>query len=167
MNSLRSKIHADFVAAVVLTVIVPLILLGRSLLHGGLRHQLMPLLAYWRTSSLLMVTVYLLIARRPYAMVSGVTARVAIALSLLRFPYAHDAVTRWWVLLTVSYCLAGAAMNIGQIGDVRIRREYEQATQVYVQTLHQGYDVDRLGLVGDIGLVSWILGALLLCLRRR
>jgi hypothetical protein len=165
-NKLRATIHADFVAAVLLTVLVPLILLLRCMLNGALRHQLMPLLAYWRASALLMVTVYLLIARRPYAMVSGVSARIAIALSLARFPYGDDIVMRWWVWLTAGYCLAGAAINLGQIGDVRVRAEYEQATQIYAQLFHQGHDIGRLGLIGDVGLISWVVGALLVWLRK-
>lgn len=166
-NRLRANIHTDFVVAVVLTVIMPLILLGRSVLNGALRHQLLPLLAYWRASALLMVTVYLLIGRRPYAMVSGVTARIAIALSLLRIPYRQDTVMRWWVWLTAGYCLAGAAINIGQISDARVRAEYEQATELYAQVFHQGQDSRRLGLIGDVGLVSWLVGAVLLQLRRQ
>lgn len=166
-NKLRATIRADFVAAVFLTVLVPLVLLVRSILNGSLRHQIMPLFAYWRAAALLMVTVYLLIVRRPYAMVSGVSARIAIALSLVRFPYGDDVVTRWWVWVTVSYCLAGAAINLSQISDVRVRAEYEQATQIYAQLFHQGHNIGRLGVIGDIGLVSWLVGALLLRMRQR
>lgn len=167
MNTIRTKIHADFVAAVVFTVIVPLMLLVRSVLTKSLRHQILPLLAYWRASALLMVTVYLLIARRPYALVSGVTARIAIAVSLLRFPSQHDALTRWWVRITAGYCLAGAAINLSHIGDTRIRDEYAQATQLYAQVFHQGHDMGRLGLIGDLGLISWLVGALIVWLRQR
>lgn len=166
MQSIRTRIHGDFVAAVVLTVVVPLLLLLRSLRYRTLRHQLMPLLAYWRASALLMVTVYLLIARRPYAMVSGVTARLAIAMSLVRFPYGADNLTRIWVWLTMGYCVAGAAVNISHIGDARIRAEYEQATQVYAQLFHQGHDVEQLGVIGDIGLGSWLIGAVFMRLRQ-
>lgn len=167
MNTIRAKIHADFVAAVILTVIVPLMLLARSVLNKSFRHQVLPLLAYWRASALLMVTVYLLIARRPYALISGVTARIAIALSLLQFPSQHDRLTRWWVWLTAGYCLAGAAINISHIGDMRIRDEYERATQLYVQVFHHGHDVGQLGVLGDVGLVSWLIGASIVRLRRR
>lgn len=166
-NRLRTIIHSDFVAAVLLTVIMPLILLVRSVLNGSMRYQLLPLLAYWRASALLMVTVYLLIARRPYAMVSGVMARIAIALSLLSIPYRQDTVMRWWVWVTASYCLVGAAINLRQISDARIRAEYEQATQIYAQLLHQGHDVERLGVIGDVGLISWLVGVVLLRLRQR
>lgn len=167
MRSLRTRIHVDFVLAVVLTVIFPLGLLFRSLFAQSKRHQLMPLLAYWRASSLLMVTVYLLVAQRPYAMVSGITARIAIAWSLLRFPYQNDALTRWWVWLTVGYCLAGATVNIGQINDGAVRREYTAATQVYAQLFHRDHDVRLLGRVGDVGLISWVVGALVWRLRQR
>ena len=166
MRSLRTRIHGDFVLAVVFTVIVPVVLLVRSILNGALHWQIRPLLTYWRASSLLMVTVYLLIAQRPHAMVSGVTARIAIALSLLRFPYQNDALARWWVWLTVGYCLAGATVNIGQINDAAVRREYAAATQVYAQLFHRNHDVRLLGRVGDIGLISWLVGALVLRMRQ-
>lgn len=167
MRTLRTRIHADFVLAVLLTVIMPLGLLLRSLVDQSKRHQLMPLLAYWRASSLLMVTVYLLMAQRPYAMVSGVTARIAIAWSLLRFPHHNDVFARWWVLVTVGYCLAGAAINITQINDGEVRREYAAATQVYAQLFHHGHDVRLLGRVGDVGLISWVVGALVWRLRQQ
>ena len=166
MRTLRTRIHADFVLAVLLTVLVPIILLLRSVLNGALRHQIKPLLAYWRASSLLMVTVYLLIAHRPYAMVSGVTARIAIAWSLMRFPYHNDAVSRWWVWLTVGYCLAGAAVNMRQINDAVVQQAYAEATQVYAQLLHRNQDVHMLGRVGDIGLMSWVIGALMLRIKQ-
>jgi hypothetical protein len=73
---------------------------------------------------------------------------------------------RWWVWLTAGYCLAGAAINLGQIGDVRVRAEYEQATQIYAQLFHQGHDIGRLGVIGDVGLISWVVGALLVWLRK-
>jgi len=70
------------------------------------------------------------------------------------------------VWLTAGYCLAGAAINLGQIGDVRVRAEYEQATQIYAQLFHQGHDIGRLGVIGDVGLISWVVGALLVWLRK-
>lgn len=166
MHTLRTRIHADFVLAVLLTVLVPIILLLRSLLNGALRHHIKPLLAYWRASSLLMVTVYLLIAQRPYAMISGVTARIAIAWSLMRFPYHNDALVRWWVWVTVGYCLAGAAVNMRQIDDAMVQQEYAAATQVYAQLFHRNQDVHMLGWVGDVGLISWVIGAVIVRLRR-
>lgn len=166
MSSLRTRIHVDFVLAVVFTVLVPIVLLVRSILNGALHYQIAPFLTYWRASSLLMVTVYSLIAQRPHAMVSGITARIAIAWSLLRFPYQNDALARWWVWLTVGYCLAGATVNIGQINDGAVRREYAAATQVYAQLFHRDHDVRLLGRVADIGLMSWVIGALILRIKQ-
>ncbi|MBM4413729.1 MAG: DUF3177 family protein [Chloroflexi bacterium] len=160
MQSIRSRIHADFVLAVILTVIIPFGLLLRSLKVPAKYYQRIPFLAYWRASSLLMVTVYLLIAQRSYAMVSGITARIAIASALLRFPYQDDGFVRWWVWMTVGYCLSGAAINSTQICNVAVRREYESATQVYAHLFHHGHDVRMLGRVGDVGVISWVVGAI-------
>ncbi len=166
MNSLRTRVHADFVLAVVLTVVIPLFLLMRSIVAPEKRTQLMPFLTYWRASSLLMVTVYLLIAHRPYAMMSGISARIAIAWALLRFPVRNDPFVCWWVWVTVGYCLAGAAINSTQISDEVVFREYAEATKVYTQLFHRDHDVHLLGRVGDIGLISWAVGALVVHIRQ-
>lgn len=166
MGSMRVKVHLDFIMAVLLTVIAPLVLLLRSAVNRRWRHQMPSFLAYWRASSLLMVSVYLFLARRPYAMVSGISARIAIAWTLLRFPYADDRVTRFWVWVTVGYCLAGASINILTIGDPLLIHEYANATQVYARMFHRQQHQRYFAWVGDIGLFAWIFGAFL-ALRRR
>ncbi len=76
-------IHLDFVFATALLVVAPLGLLLASVRRPLVRGRL---LAYWRASSLLMVTVYLMIDGSPGAFVAGNTALVAIPLAL----YAGD-----------------------------------------------------------------------------
>jgi hypothetical protein len=72
-------IRIDFVLAVVLLVASPLGLLVVSARRPML---LQHLLAYWRASSLLMITVYLMIDGRPIAFIAGNAALVLIPLSL-------------------------------------------------------------------------------------
>ncbi len=72
-------IRLDFVLAVALLVVAPLGLLVASVRRPTVRGHL---LAYWRASSLLMVTVYLMIGGRPVAFVAGTAALVLIPLAL-------------------------------------------------------------------------------------
>jgi hypothetical protein len=72
-------IRLDFVLAVVLLVASPLGLLVAAARRPMLRQHL---LAYWRASSLLLITVYLMIDGRPVAFVAGNAALVLIPLSL-------------------------------------------------------------------------------------
>nr|WP_272505361.1 DUF3177 family protein [Salinibacter ruber] len=72
-------IRLDFVLATALLVAAPLGLLLASVRRPAVRGRL---LAYWRASSLLMVTVYLMVDGRPGAFVAGNTALVAIPLAL-------------------------------------------------------------------------------------
>lgn len=74
-------IRLDFVFATALLVVAPLLLLAASLRRPAVRRRL---LAYWRASSLLMITVYLMIDGRPVAFVAGNAALVLIPLALHR-----------------------------------------------------------------------------------
>jgi hypothetical protein len=72
-------IRLDFVLATALLVVAPLGLLAASVRRPAVRGHL---LAYWRASSLLMVTVYLMIDGRPVAFVAGNVALLLIPLAL-------------------------------------------------------------------------------------
>ena len=72
-------IRLDFVLATALLVVAPLGLLAASVRRPAVRGHL---LAYWRASSLLMITVYLMIDGRPVAFVAGNAALVLIPLAL-------------------------------------------------------------------------------------
>ena len=89
MHSLLVRI--DFVLATLLLVVVPLGLLAASVRRSAVRG---PLLAYWRASSLLMITVYLMIDGRPVAFVAGNVALVGIPLALWFGDVLFDAAER-------------------------------------------------------------------------
>lgn len=157
---LRVLARADFVAAVLLTVVAPLVLLVRAAL--GRRPELPALLRYWRASSLLMVTVYLLVGERRYAAICGVAARLLIALALAR-PLGDDGPTEAWRSLARAYCLAGAAANLPMLldGDLAaaLRSAYAEPPREYAALLHPGADPEALGRVGDLGLLAFAAGA--------
>ena len=77
----RLLVRVDFVLAVVLSVLMPLALLAAAWRVPGLKARM---LAYWRTSALLMITTYLLMAREESGLYLGVLARVLIPFTLWR-----------------------------------------------------------------------------------
>lgn len=81
MTVYEALIRVDFVGAVVLLVIAPLVLLAGSVSVPAVRNRL---LAYWRASALLGITVYLWAGQVSGGFVTGFAAHVAILLSLWR-----------------------------------------------------------------------------------
>lgn len=81
MPSYETIARADFLVAVVLLVILPLALLAGSVSAAAVRNRL---LAYWRASALLGITVYLWAGEAPGGFVTGFVAHGAILLALWR-----------------------------------------------------------------------------------
>jgi|GEM_PF-1751048 len=163
---LRVLARMDFVAAVALTVIAPLALLARAL-RASRREELWALLRYWRASSLLMVTVYLLIGERRVAFPAGLAARLLIARTLLgdRATAGRGGWYDPWRRLTAGYCLAGAALTApmlqGLIADElpALCRAYVEPTQEFGALLHPGVPREALGRAGLVGLGLFLAGA--------
>jgi hypothetical protein len=111
-------VRADFLVAVGLLVVAPLILLGISLPHPEIRDRL---LAYWRASALLGITVYVWIDEAALGFVTGYAARAILPVAL----WWGDALTktlgrshpsgdgwpaalfRGWRLVATAYSAAG------------------------------------------------------------
>lgn len=156
--------RVDFVTAVVLTVLAPLGLLVTALREGN-SVQTQALLRYWRNSSLLMVTVYLLIGERRAAFLCGVAARMLIAWSL-RQPLAGSGPGyENWRRITHSYALYGAAFNLpllkcalGGRADA-FCQAYVEPAQEFGAFVHPRASRDLLGRIGDTGLVVFLVGA--------
>lgn len=171
----RLLARLDFIAAVSLTVLAPLALLARAL-QGGRAAELRALLRYWRASSLLMVTVYLLIGERREAFPAGLAARLLIAHTLLgERGHVDEADISYerWKLLAGGYCLAGAALTAPLLrGSITaelppICRAYIEPTQEFGALLHPGASRERLGRVGVVGLWVFLAGALIEALANR
>lgn len=77
----RPLVWMDYRLAVLFTVVIPLILLIWAFMQKAEAMQRL-LTIYWRVSSLLAITIYLLIASYPVGFVSGLMARVLIPISL-------------------------------------------------------------------------------------
>lgn len=170
---LRVLVRVDFVAAVALTVLAPLALLARAALAGR-TDEVRLLLRYWRASSLLMVTVYLLAGERRVAFPAGVVARLLIAQTLLRGEPGARALLKRWRRVTSWYCLMGAAFTApmlqGTVADELppVCRAYIEPTQEFAALLHPGVQREHLGRAGSVGLtlfstgvvITWLVGAL-------
>lgn len=123
-------VRMDFVLAVLLLVLWPLVLLVMSLRNKQL---LAPMLAYWRASALLMITVYLMIAELPVAFLCGVLARVFIPAVLwqgdafykgqmdLPTPYLH------WRRAATGYCIVGVLITLPLLESVLTSRISDSA----------------------------------------
>lgn len=123
MSIYESLVHADFVIAVGLLVVIPLGLLVTSLTRPEVRTRL---LVYWRASALLGITVYLWIGETPMGFATGYAARAIIPLALWRgdalavlrrrpIPVVQDwqaTVFRYWRTTVIYYNLAGLAYMI-------------------------------------------------------
>ncbi len=162
---LRGLVRLDFVAAVLLTVLAPLVLLLRACTRH--REQLPALLAYWRSSSLLMVTVYLLVGERRIAFLTGIAARLLIPFTLRVAPPTTD---RWflrWRQAVRGYCLLGAVLNIPMLRCLRshppavICRAYAEPPREFAALLHPRASHEQLGQVGMWGLRAFLAGAAL------
>jgi hypothetical protein len=78
---LRSLVWLDYRLAVLLAVVIPLILLIWAIVGRAEAMQRL-LIIYWRVSSLLAITVYLMIASLPVSFITALLARILIPLSL-------------------------------------------------------------------------------------
>jgi len=77
----RPLVWMDYRLAVLFTVVIPLILLLWAFIQKAQTMQRL-LVIYWRVSSLLMITVYLMIPGWAFGYLSGLLARVLIPVSL-------------------------------------------------------------------------------------
>jgi hypothetical protein len=163
---LRVLVRVDFVAAVALTVLAPLVLLVGAL-RAGRRGERVGLLRYWRASSLLMVTVYLLAGERRVAFPAGVAARLLLARTLRGVQASAGTRSGYerWRRLAGGYCLAGAALTApmlqGLLADElpALCRAYIEPTQEFTALLHPGVSRETLGRVGLVGLGLFLAGA--------
>lgn len=121
INLVRQLVWLDFRLAVLFTVLLPLLILLWSW-QVGIKPIQRSLIIYWRTASLLAISVLLMIGNLPLSFFSGIAARVLIPLSLwfwqdlneeikhTRHKLSHGyQVWRWAVTI---YSLGGLVFNL-------------------------------------------------------
>lgn len=174
-NLLESLVWMDYRLAVLFTVIIPLTLLIWAVVAKAEAIQHL-LVIYWRVSSLLMVTVYLLIGNLPMSFLAAFMARVLIPFGLWFWVDLNEeiveqrtkpiklAFTAWRWAVTV-YCALGAIAQLStlQCGISRAAFEtpfcqvWRNPPLLYKQYFHAGSTDAYLGLFGIIGLVVYLL----------
>jgi hypothetical protein len=172
---LSTAIWTDYRLAVVFAVLVPLALVVWSFLKqsDGI-HQLM--LIYWRVSSLLAVSVYLLIAALPIGFLSGWIALVLIPISLWFWVDINDeirdlpdsalkfATTTWRWALTV-YCglsvvFQAQTLRCGFLSHEQLKLDiacepWLRPAWGFREVIHSTTKPWFLGTLGLIGLVAY------------
>ncbi|WP_263784807.1 DUF3177 family protein [Salinibacter grassmerensis] len=163
-------IRLDFVLATALLVVAPLGLLLASVRQPAVRGRL---LAYWRASSLLMVTVYLMVDGRPGAFVAGNTALVAIPLALhagdvLSVPgpmsLGEGAAATWfrrWRAGATAFCGASLLLTVPALrcgwdaAENPVCAAWLEPPRKLHRALHPSVDPATLGDAATIGLLVY------------
>ena len=172
---LRALVWTDYRIAVLFTVIIPLILLIWAFVQK-VDSMVCLLIIYWRVSSLLAITVYLLIAGMPIGFVSGWLACILIPIALWFWVDVNDdiedqpqrplklALTSWrWA--TTIYCILGALASIaflqcaffGGLIKTSFCQVWLEPPLLFKQYFHAGSKTGFLGFLGMTGLVIYVL----------
>lgn len=173
-NWIRSLVWIDYRLAVIFTVILPLILLLWAFAQKAEAVQRL-LTIYWRVSSLLVISVYLLIAAFPVGFVSGIMARILIPISLWFWADLNEEIAdrstgalslsfnawRWAISV---YCSIGA---IATLPFLQCAISTEAIVSPFCRTLleppllfkeyfHPNTSSGFLGFLGMVGLIFYV-----------
>jgi hypothetical protein len=171
----RPLVWMDYRLAVLFTVVIPLILFIWAFVQKA--EALQHLLAiYWRVASLLAITVYLSIAALPISFVSGLVARILIAISLWFWVDLNEeiadqprgplklAFTSWRWSVTV-YTIIGALAQVPFLQCVVSNtarngpfcRPWLEPPLLFKDYFHPNTTPQFLGFIGVVGLIIYVL----------
>lgn len=172
---LRSIVWTDYRLAVLFTVFIPLILLIWAFVQKA-DAIVRLLIIYWRVSSLLAITVYILIASWPIGFISGFLARLLIPISLWFWVDVNEEIEdrpasplklslTGWRWATTIYCILGAIWSIPFLGcafsqDAIARfscRVWIEPPLLFRQYFHPGGTPEFLGFLGIVGLLFYVV----------
>ncbi|MEH2454931.1 DUF3177 family protein [Nostoc sp.] len=171
----RPFVWIDYRLAVLFLVIIPLILLIWAFVQKAESIQRL-LSIYWRVSSLVAITIYLMIAQYPVSFISGLIARILIPISLWFWVDLNDEIeyqtsgslkfifTSWRWATTV-YCILGTLAFIPFLGCAfsgnMLRtpncRVWFEAPLLFKEYFHANSKAEFLGFLGIISLVIYVL----------
>ena len=172
---LQSLIWTDYRLAVVFTVLFPLMLLVWALVsRADIVQQL--LIIYWKVSSLLAITVYLMIAELPFSFLVALMARILIPVSLWFWADLNEEIReqpfsllklvftawRWGVTF---YCGLGVLFQIPFLPCAFSRTVFAgercqvwlEAPQLFRESFHSGFTPGFLGFWAILALVIYVL----------
>lgn len=171
----RPFVWVDYRLAVLFMVIIPLILLIWVFVQKveGMQRLLS---IYWRVSSLLAITVYLMIAQYPVSFITGLIGQILIPISLWFWVDLNDEIdyqpssplklifTSWRWGVTV-YSILGAIALVPFVGcafsETAIKTPYCQvwfeAPLMFKEYFHYNSTPAFLGFLGIVGLVIYVV----------
>ncbi len=172
---LQSLVWTDYRLAVVFTVLLPLVILVWGLVARAeiLQQQLV---IYWKVSSLLVITLYLMIAGLPFSFLTAAMARVIMPISLWFWADLNEEIreqpfsplkllfTAWRWALTF-YCGLGLLFQLPflRCGFSRVVFASEscqvwlEAPRLFRQSFHAGFTPGFLGFWAILALVIYVL----------
>jgi len=170
----RQFVWMDYRLALLFLVFMPLILLIWAFVQKseGIQHLLT---IYWRVSSILAITVYLMIAQYPVSFISGFIGRILIPISLWFWVDLNDEIdylqgrplklifTSWRWGVTI-YSILGAISLVPFLGcavsETTIKTPYCQvwleAPLLFKQYFHGNSTPAFLGFLGILSLVVYV-----------
>jgi Protein of unknown function (DUF3177) len=172
---LRSLVWMDYRLAVVFTVLVPLVLsIWAFVRQVEVMQRLM--LIYWRVSSLLAITVYLLIGGLPIGFITGLMARILIPIGLWFWVDLNEeisdqsqtslklALTSWRWAVSV-YCGLGAIAALPFLPCALSSETFGQPfCQVWLdppflfkEIFHRNLTPPFLGFIGILALIVYLI----------
>jgi hypothetical protein len=171
----RQLVWIDYRLAVLFLMVIPLILLIWAYVQQAEGIQKL-LTIYWRVSSLLAITIYLMIAQYPVSFISGLVGQILIPISLwfwvdlndeieyqpsgalkLTFTSWRWAVTIYSILGTIAFIpFVGCAFS-GNVSQNPACRVWFEAPIVFKDYFHYNSKPAFLGFLGIVGLSIYVL----------
>ncbi|MEH1838556.1 MAG: DUF3177 family protein [Nostoc sp.] len=173
--SFRPFVWMDYRLAVLFLVVIPLVLLIWAFVQKAEGIQRL-LAIYWRVSSLVAITIYLMIAQYPVSFISGLIAQILIPISLWFWVDINDEIeyqtsgslklifTSWRWATTV-YCILGTLafipfLNCAFSGNALKTphcRVWFEAPLLFKEYFHANSKAEFLGFLGIASLVIYVL----------
>lgn len=172
---LQPLVWTDYRLAVLFTVLFPLVLLVWGFISRAEVIQQL-LIIYWKVSSLLAITVYLMIAGLPFSFLTALLARVLIPTSLWFWADLNEEIREqpfsWLKLIFTAwrwgitfYCGLGVLFQIPFLRCAFSRSIFTEAScqvwleapKVFRQSFHAGFTPGFLGFWAILALVIYVL----------
>ncbi|MEH2192018.1 MAG: DUF3177 family protein [Nostoc sp.] len=171
----RPFVWIDYRLAVLFLVIIPLILLIWAFVQKAEGIQRL-LTIYWRVSSLVAITIYLMIAQYPVSFISGLMAQILIVVSLWFWVDINDEIeyqtsgalkfifTSWRWATTV-YCILGTLAFIpflgcafsGNMMKTAYCSVWFEIPLLFKEYFHANSKAEFLGFLGITSLVIYVV----------
>ncbi|MEA5604915.1 DUF3177 family protein [Nostoc sp. UHCC 0252] len=171
----RPFVWIDYRLAVLFLVIIPLILLIWAFVQKVEGVQRL-LTIYWRVSSLVAITIYLMIAQYPVSFLSGMMAQILIPISLWFWVDINDEIeyqttgalkfifTSWRWATTV-YCILGTLAFIPFLGcafsanvmKTAYCRVWFEVPLLFKEYFHANSKAEFLGFLGITSLIIYVV----------